>query len=824
MSRYQLIGTLLILAAAKVHCGGLPSIDVGTATGMPGEQVVVQIEFANDGSVTGLQFDVAYDPTIVAPVSCDYPAPGSCSINSDFVRFVAVDFSLSPLPSETLQIEFQIGPEANGNSSLDVLNLQFTDADGASVAPGGISGGSVSLSGNGPGSDLPAVVAGTATAPPGEIVRLPVEFRNDGQVVGYQYDLIYDPAALTALACSNSEFAQCNIDAGSVRYVALSQALDPLPNETVEVSFEVAANAGDGESAVMPDGVVFSDNSGTSVPAGSVVAGAVVIDSSQLPRPEIRARPVFGGAGQPLVLTFEFLNVADNVVAFQFDLVALDPRLNIQDCAAIDLGAVSIQCNPELEVGIARFVALNFSLDPIPSGPFGEISIIVDPTIELPATLELSITNIVMSDSVGNEIQPALDNSVVLVNVRDDILTGSPGSRFGSAVASDGPIMLIGSPGASGGGAVEVLRREGSMFVSAGHLEVPAGFHAAGFGSAVAVQGNTIVVGAPETENVVSKGLTPLAAAVFQRAESGWAFKTALTSASRTPGDRFGESVAISGNTVVVGAPDDSSGAGAAYLYRNEEGLMALRQKVVPIGPVPKGAQTRFGAALAFKQNRLAIGGPGPVGGSLSGTVSLFDMVGGNLVDMGILMSSDALPSDEFGASIAIAGNQLVVGAPGEADGSGTVYLRDFDNLTASPVRVTPRLASAGGRFGQSVALLDDSLTVGAPAAPALDRALDPVSGRTSNFEVGPGDVIGGATRDTGLKALDLERLGSFTQRAFGHSVSVGSGALAVGAPQTMDDSGSITIFADLEFVFRSDFEGSSMAEIDSAAASRHPH
>lgn len=222
------------------------------------------------------------------------------------------------------------------------------------------------------------------------------------------------------------------------------------------------------------------------------------------------------------------------------------------------------------------------------------------------------------------------------------------------------------------------------------------------FGWAVCLDGDTLVVGAP-TEDGNATGIDGNqadnsavdagAAYVFVRNGGVWSQEAYLKASNTDAFDSFGNSVAIVGDTIAVGAPfEDSAGlgvrpaqgnngpafdAGAAYVFTRLGGVWN-QQAYLKASNTDGGDQ--FGTALAMSGETLVIGAPFEDGdGSLrandaaadAGAAYAFVRNGGAWSQEAYLKSFAADSGDEFGAAVALQADLLVVGAPGE-DGSGT--------------------------------------------------------------------------------------------------------------------------------------------------------
>ena len=201
------------------------------------------------------------------------------------------------------------------------------------------------------------------------------------------------------------------------------------------------------------------------------------------------------------------------------------------------------------------------------------------------------------------------------------------------------------------------------------------------FGSSVAVSGDTAVVGADD-ENDAG------AAYIYQRGQGGagnWGEVKKLTASDAQAGDFFGASVAISGDTVVVGAyleDDGGNNAGAAYVYKRDQGGADNWGRVSKLTASDAQASDFFGRSVGVSGDTAVVGADGEdTDGSLAGAAYLFgrDLGGAdNWGEVNKVTASDAQAADFFGVSVAISGEVAVVGASGEDTGgsnAGAVYV-----------------------------------------------------------------------------------------------------------------------------------------------------
>ncbi|MCB1097743.1 MAG: hypothetical protein KDN22_19380 [Verrucomicrobiae bacterium] len=235
-------------------------------------------------------------------------------------------------------------------------------------------------------------------------------------------------------------------------------------------------------------------------------------------------------------------------------------------------------------------------------------------------------------------------------------------------------------------------------------LTPPADATATGFGSSLATEGRSVVVGAPDSGP----------GAVFQSSlntDGSWADLEPLTFPSLPDGARLGSAIAMINGTVIAGAP----GANKAFLYDLADGS-AL--ELAPPNP-PSG---QFGAAVATDPSGdlIAVGEPGTAG---SGKVHLFQRSVTNQWEHAAAIQAPAsADADAFGTSVAFSSSALFIGAPGPAETStGRCYVFDANGNFMSELS-PPGSLSAGARFGSSVAASDSYAFVGAPGLGSIAR------------------------------------------------------------------------------------------------------
>ena len=226
------------------------------------------------------------------------------------------------------------------------------------------------------------------------------------------------------------------------------------------------------------------------------------------------------------------------------------------------------------------------------------------------------------------------------------------------------------------------------------------------FGHSVAVSGDRVVVGAPSNAS----------AYVYRDNGSGWVEEAQLTASDGLADDLFGRSVAISGDRVVVGAFGDDGFMGSAYVFRYDGNDWVEEAKLTAGG----GAlQNQLGASVSVSGELAVIGAPGhDEAGNRSGAAYVFRYDGSNWVEEAKLVASDASASDQLGGSVSVSDDWVVTGAVGDGDMgnmSGAAYMFRYDGGNwAEVAKLTASDAAADDQFGGSVSVSGDRLVVGA--------------------------------------------------------------------------------------------------------------
>jgi hypothetical protein len=249
------------------------------------------------------------------------------------------------------------------------------------------------------------------------------------------------------------------------------------------------------------------------------------------------------------------------------------------------------------------------------------------------------------------------------------------------------------------------------------------------FGNSVATNGDTIVIGAVNDDD---NGENSGSAYLFQRNFGGnnnWGQVRKLTAADGERRDWFGSSVAIDGGTIVVGADSDDINsllinAGSAYVFGQNNGGPNNWGQVTKLISEDGARADSFGYSVAIYRDHIVIGAPGD--DDSSGSAYLFQRNLGGSDNWGQLkkLTAPARNSDDFfGLSVAISGLLVVIGAPqqdvGYAEQAGSAYIfwRGFGDVDIwrQVKKITAEDGDPYDEFGNSVAIFSDTVVIGAP-------------------------------------------------------------------------------------------------------------
>jgi uncharacterized protein (TIGR03437 family) len=325
--------------------------------------------------------------------------------------------------------------------------------------------------------------------------------------------------------------------------------------------------------------------------------------------------------------------------------------------------------------------------------------------------------------------------------------SGGGEGQFGYSVSLSGTTAVIGSPGEA---AAYVFVESGGVWSQQQELTFPGSGDYTEFGYSVSVSGDTAVVGAPYVYG-------PGSVYVFVRSNGVWTEQQALSAPGAVAGlagiDGFGTSVSLSGNTVLIGAPEKTASLGAAYVFVESGGVWSVQpQLFASDGQV----QDQFGSSVSLSGNTAVIGASGN-----GGVAYVFGLSGGVWNQQQELAPSDPAENDLFGASVSLSGNTILVGAYGNNNNQGAAYVFALSGGTWSQQQKL--IASAAIEFGWSVSLSGNTAVIGAAGSDGVAHVFVPSGGVwTEQQELADSDAT--------------------TNEHFGNAVSLSGSTIVIGA------------------------------------------
>ena len=250
-----------------------------------------------------------------------------------------------------------------------------------------------------------------------------------------------------------------------------------------------------------------------------------------------------------------------------------------------------------------------------------------------------------------------------------------------------------------------------------------------------------------------------------------------VTPLLRQTGQRFGWSVDLTADVLVVGAPGQGAMVGQAYVY--ERGATGWVQTIILNG-LPGHAGDRFGSAIAIEGDRILVGAPGDNGnGAMAGAVYAFSRGSSLWVLDEVLRAPFTGPGDEFGFALDMQGDGAVIGAFSantHVYNEGAAYVYRWDGTQyAQEAELWAPNPRPNSMFARSVAILGDRIAVGATE----DHPSDLRSGSVTLYAKQSG---GWAVEDR------VQAPGVAVGNAFGYAVALKPEGLVVGAPLATKD------------------------------------
>jgi hypothetical protein len=313
-------------------------------------------------------------------------------------------------------------------------------------------------------------------------------------------------------------------------------------------------------------------------------------------------------------------------------------------------------------------------------------------------------------------------NWVQTQKLTDPVHPCGSGDFFGTSVAIQDGLLVVGQPEGcfqvSQGQALVYRLIGGTWVLQQTLLEIPPlpEFASHGFGTAVAISGNTIAVSDPENSFT---GFGVGAISIYTNNGTTWNPQAQIIAPFGNQNvNSYGFSIDLNGDTLLVGARFNGE-FGAAYVYVRTGTTWTLQQTLTP--PVLRSAE-EFGTAVALEGNTAAVGAPGRTIPFLGGAVFVFHRSGSTWTPTQELNAADGVTNGDlaFGSSISISNGTMVVGAPGRivngqtnAGGADIFQFNGTSWVLAQQITATD--PSSQALFGSAVDIGASGIIVGAP-------------------------------------------------------------------------------------------------------------
>ena len=391
-------------------------------------------------------------------------------------------------------------------------------------------------------------------------------------------------------------------------------------------------------------------------------------------------------------------------------------------------------------------------------------------------------------------------------------------AELGTAIAIDGDTLAVGAPGAFGSAftadAVFVFERTGTTWTEVLRIAPPAGMPEIRFGAAVALDGDTLAVGALENQ-LAPRGMV----LIYRRTAGVWSAtpEATLAASNAADDDRFGDAVALSGDTLVVGARGEDSNAtgvggnqgnntvaesGAAYVFRRNGSGVWSQEAYLKASNT--GANDQFGTAVGVSGDVIVVGAPNEDSSTTgvnpasnesaaeAGAAYVYRRSGTTWAFEAFVKASNTTAGDAFGLAVAVSNATLVVGAPFEdsagppgdnsALNAGAAYAYRFTSVWSFDAFIKASNVEAQDEFGKSVAADGAHIAVGANREASIATGIDGNPSDNTAPLAGAAYVFRRTAGGWQPAAAYIKASNSGRDDFFGSSISLDGSSLAVGA------------------------------------------
>ena len=291
--------------------------------------------------------------------------------------------------------------------------------------------------------------------------------------------------------------------------------------------------------------------------------------------------------------------------------------------------------------------------------------------------------------------------------------SGEMGDRFGIRLASQDGLLLVSATRVENGtGTVYMFQNDDGTWNPAGELQTDDRSPADSLGSGLAIDGDWIMVG------TIAQNGGRGAAYAFRRDGDGWVQHSRMAPATLSPEDRFGSTIAVNGDHMMITAASADDDQGAVYAYEYDEAT----DEWTPMGPLQAplvNAQAAYGSDIVIDGDIALVGSPGNIVGI--GSVMAYGFVEGQWELGTMLIPYEAAAQTGFGGTIAFDGETALIGAATANFGEGRMFAYTLDPETLEWSSVTKVVSGAPTQelFAATVAM-GDGLAVG--SAPGADN------------------------------------------------------------------------------------------------------
>jgi cyclophilin family peptidyl-prolyl cis-trans isomerase len=369
------------------------------------------------------------------------------------------------------------------------------------------------------------------------------------------------------------------------------------------------------------------------------------------------------------------------------------------------------------------------------------------------------------------------------------VTDGNAGDWFGYSVAVDANHAIIGAPDDNSyTGAAYIFEYNDGIWTQQAKLTAWDGEAGDYFGFSVSISANHAIIGAVGDDDYMG------AAYIFKNNDSNWTPWAKLIASDDDIGDWFGQSVSISGDCAVVGAwLNDASGAnsGSAYVFYRNEGDTDYWEQQARLDAADATKGDRFGYSVSINGEYIVVGAIGD--DDFKGSAYIFRYKNSAWTQQAKLTADNGIQSDKFGGSVSTNGYYAIVGARlKDENDAGAVYIfapNEVDpNNWDQKAKLTASDAAANDYFGCSVAIGEGRAIVGAYGND------DNGSSSGSAYIFGPNEI----NPDNWDQLAKLTASDANAGDYFGFSVAIGIGQQAIigahGNDDNGDDSGSAYI------------------------------